>query len=389
MAKTRKGLTPAVRPRHVDYSLRRVLWIALSAKVAVIALIYLGHLFFRFNLANYQVNFIYPPGESPNLWTPLKTWDGQIYLYLADHGYGPHQFTNAFYPLFPFLIRVAGLLLDGNNLLGGLLISHLFVFLSMIYLYRWMRENFDERTTFYGCLFVLAFPTGFFLGFLYSESVFLTLAAGYFYYWSHKKTGWAIFCAFLLPLSRPTGVLVFLPALIAAWVGRQGKQFWISKWLPALGFLAGYAGYLGFMRMTTGNAFAAFDAEKTFIAHFALNNIFHPVDWFARIFFQLDPSFPFTTILLLNRIFFILFLWALWVCRKFLTKPLFVYCLVLGLVPALSGELVTYLRYLLVLFPLFPVLALKWKGKELFYLAPSLALQAYLAMQQALNYFVS
>jgi Gpi18-like mannosyltransferase len=372
-----------------DYSLKRVLKSALALKALLLGLIYLGYWLFPFNLPNYQANFIYPPGELPNLWTPLKTWDGQIYLYLADHGYGPHQFTNAFYPLFPFLVRVAGSILVGNDLLGGLLISHFFMFLTVVYLYRLTRDDFDERTAFYGCLFLLAFPMGFYLGLLYTESLFLLLTTAYFYYWKRKKYWPAAFCAFLLPLTRPTGILVLLPALVAWREKRQEDLDSRSRWPPLAGFLAGLGAYFLAMKLMTGNAISAFEAEKYYIALFDIKNLFHPMKWIASNFFKIDSSNSIESILLFNRIFFLFFLWILVISSRHLSKSYFVFSLVLGIVPALSGGLVTYMRYLLVLFPVFPVLALKWRNKEGFYLGGFFVLQAYFAVRQALNYFVS
>ncbi len=373
----------------MDYSLKSLLKLTLAIKASVIGLIYLGYFLFPFNLSDYQGNFVYPSGENPNPWTPLKTWDGQIYLHLADHGYGPHQFTNAFYPLFPFLIRVAGLWLGGNNLLGGLLISHLFTVLAMIFLYRITQEKYDEKTAFYGCLFMLAFPMGFYLGLLYTESLFLLLTIAYFYYWRQKRYRFSALCAFLMPLTRPTGILVFLPALVALGEEKIKTKPTVVKWFPLAAFLAGYAVYFLAMQFMTGNAFSAFESEKYFIAHFDIKNLFHPVDWFARNFINVNSANAIEPILLFNRGFFLLFLWVLVISRKYLSKSLLTYSLVLGMIPALSGGLVTYMRYLLVLFPLFPVLALKWKGKEGYYLAVSLALQAYFAIQYSLNQFVS
>lgn len=372
-----------------DYSLKNLIKLTLVLKISVIGLIYLGHFLFPFNLPNYLSNFVYPTGENPNLWTPLKTWDGQIYLFLADHGYAPHQFINAFYPLFPFLIRVAGSWLGGRNLLGGLLISHLFTVLAMVYLYWITREKYGERTAFYGCLFLLVFPMGFYLGLLYSESLFLLLAVAYFYYWGQKRYGLTALCAFLMPLTRPTGILVLLPALIALGEGGIKKRSISAKWFTLVSFLAGFLFYFLAMRMMTGDAFSAFESEKYFIAHFNIKNLFHPVDWFARNFININPANSIGPILLFNRAFFLLFLWALAISRKHLSKSFFAYSLVLGLIPALSGGLVTYMRYLLVLFPLFPSLALKWKGKEGYYLFVSLVLQAYFAVQYSLNQFVS
>jgi hypothetical protein len=192
-----------------------------------------------------------------------------------------------------------------------------------------------------------------------------------------------------MPLTRPTGILVAFPALLAALDPRQKARPAFSKWLPLAGFMAGSMVYFLFMKAMTGDAFAAFDSETHFVSHFDIRNLIHPLDWFLKSFIQIDPAIPFKAVLILNRIFFLLFLWALWVSRDYLTRPLLVYCLVLGIVPALAGGMVTYMRYLVVLFPIFPALALRWKGKEGCYLAGALALQAYFAVQQALNYFVT
>lgn len=391
MAAARKTLNPAARSSHSDFSLRRAVWVTVWVKAAVIALIYLGHFLFSFNLLNYQANFVYPPGESPNFWTPLKTWDGQIYLYLADHGYGPHRFTNAFYPLFPFLVRVAGLLFGGNNLLGGLLVSHLFTLLAEVYIYRWARESYDDRTAFYGCLFVLAFPMGFYLGLLYTESLFLLLAAVLFYQLGRGRYFKAFLLAFLLPLTRPTGVLVFLPLLVVALDSSAHPKATegFRKWLPVVGIGAGFLAYLGAMKLWTANPFAAFEAEKSFAGNAAVGHLFHPIDWFLDNFVRVDYSWNDPQTSLIDRLFFLLFLRGLWIVRKNLSLSLLAYCLALGLVPALAGNLGSYMRFLLVLFPLFAALARQWRGKEWYYLTPAFGLQVYFAIQHSRNYFVT
>ncbi len=366
-----------------------VLW-TLLIKAALLGWAYLAYFLFPFNTPNYWANFVYPAGEAPHFWTPLKTWDGQIYLYLSDHGYHPHQFTNAFYPLFPFLVRVAGLLLGGRPLLGGLLLSQACAVLAMVYLYRLCLEYFDKRTAFFTCLFLLAFPTGFYLGMLYTESLFLLLAIAYFFYWDQKRYGLSAFCAFWLPLTRPTGILVLFPALMA-WreEGKNQGRPTGRRWLPTAAIILGAGAYFLAMKAMTGDAFCAFEAEKSFIFHFDVQNLTHPLQWFARTFLSVDSTPPGLFLKLLNRFFFLLYLGVLVLWARALNRVFFVYCLALGLVPALSGNLGSYMRYLLVLFPLFMALALRFRGKEVPYLLTSFGLQAYFAMQQALDYFVT
>ncbi len=372
------------------YGLKRLLLWTLFIQGALLGLTYLGYFLFPLNAPNYWANFVYPPGEPPNGWTPLKTWDGQIYLYLADQGYHPHQFTNAFYPLFPFLVRAAGLLLGGRPLLGGLLLSHLFTLGTVVYLYRLVKIDHGGRTAFFSALFLLAFPTGFYLGLLYTEALFLFLATGHFYYARQNQYGLSAVFAFGLPLTRPTGFLVLLPALVTFWEGgKNGKAPGGRRWMPLAGLTLGAAAYFLAMKAMTGESLSAFEAEKGFISHFDIQNLFHPVHWFIQNFIQVDPALHATPVLLLNRVFFLLFLWTLGFSRRLLDKALFAYCLALGLVPAFAGGMVTYMRYLLADFPLFAALALRLKEREYLYLWASFALQGYFTVQQALNYFVS
>src|SRR5437870_147551 len=99
----------------MDYSLKKMMRITAMAKASILALIYLGYHFLPFNAQNYQLNSM-GPAPPADFWATLRTWDAQHYLFLADHGYAPDQMSNAFYPLFPFLISTTRFIFLNNSL---------------------------------------------------------------------------------------------------------------------------------------------------------------------------------------------------------------------------------------------------------------------------------
>ncbi|HVZ81514.1 MAG TPA: glycosyltransferase family 39 protein [bacterium] len=370
------------------YNLKNLLFLTAVLKVLVLLVIAAGAFLFPFNSANYYANFTYPFQAPPDLWTHYKTWDGQIYLYLSQEGYRPGHMANAFYPLFPFLIKIMGRLLGGNDLLAALLISHLLTFGAMAYLFLIFRETLDAREAFLACLFILTFPTAFFMGLIYTESLFLCLIGGL---WFHARRGdWkpALFFAFLLPLTRPTGILLIPPLMVLLWErGRAGGRRAASFSLG--GILLGFLTYLGLMRYWTGDPFASFAAQKYFVGNFSVGHFFQPWGVFLHGFFNLGEGNIGLECALLNRVLFLGLLTVLVAGWRSMGRAEWVYLAVMVLVPALSGNLIPYSRYALVLFPFFAFLARRWSGREGIFLAASTVLQVILALEYSLDYYIS
>ena len=80
--------------------------------------------------------------ESRNLLLAVwGRWDAVHYIDIAVGGY---QGTDmAFFPLFPFLIRVVGSL-AGSHLLAGLLISNASFFFGLLFLYKLLEHEYDR-----------------------------------------------------------------------------------------------------------------------------------------------------------------------------------------------------------------------------------------------------
>lgn len=376
---------PAVNPR-----LKSLIATTVAVKALVLVLICAGYYLIPFDFAAHDANFIYPFGETATLRSAFKTWDANHYLYLANYWYSPFNINNAFYPLFPFLVRLAGYLVP-DALVAGLAISTALTVLAVVYLYLLIRKTCSEEVAYRSCLVMLAFPTSFYCGLMYTESLFLLLSVMLLYYLGEERFAVAALCAFLLPLTRPTGILVIVPALaVLVLAPRLRERFTVKMLLVPAGFLAGYGAYLLVMKTATGDPFAGFDAQKVFQANNSLSKLFHPLDWFMDNFVHIQLTLNGFTTSIVNRAFFVCYAVIAAVSFKRLDPPLYLFLLVTGLIPAMTGSLTSYMRYLVVVFPLYVYLADRLKGKTIYwYLVPASILQALFLLAHASNRWVA
>jgi hypothetical protein len=406
---------------------RRIVAWTLAVKAAVLLLILLGYYLFQFQSQNFQANYHYPAEQPINLSTHYMTWDAQFYLSLAEQGYAPQQARNAFYPLFPFLIYLASFIFLGNSLLAGLVLSAIFTTAAMAYLFLLVREKYGEKTAAWTCLFILSFPMAFYSGLVYSESLFLMLSVMLFYYLRKGNNTAAAVCGFFLSLTRPTGILVVIPALVECF--RQGTTLRVATWagqtlrttppkytarppgkpgalaagksgsgksLPGwgrmavpFGFVLGLAAYLGLMRSFTGSAFGGFEAQKAFAASHSFGYLLHPWLWAKDNFLHGDFSLNGVQTGLMNEAVFLAAVGIAVFSFKKLDRTFWVYLLVIGILPALSGYLTAYARFASVVFPFFIFLALTLKKHPEYYLWLCLLLQALFVLMHSLNHYVA
>ena len=151
--------------------------------------------------------------------------------------------------------------------------------------------------------------------------------------------------------------------------------------------MLGYAAYFALMYAWTGNAFEGFDAQKSYPNSPSIANMFN-YHGFTNALLNVHTLDGIVDSAL-DRAFFLLFLALLWPIYR-LDKVWFFYVLPAGLVPALSSWFMSYRRYIMVLFPMFVVLALllrKAKSRWLFwyYVVLMAALQAW-AVKQFINF---
>ena len=140
----------------------------------------------------------------------------------------------------------------------------------------------------------------------------------------------------------------------------KGSSIWGLILAPALG----WACYFLLMWAWTGNAFEGFEAQR-FWGVQSISNIFN-VPKFVMGFFNPSDWHEFTGSLLDRSVFYLL-LFCLPVIWR-LDKGWFVWTIVLGVVPAMSGTFTSFTRFASVVFPIFIALAVVLQGPSRRYL---------------------
>jgi hypothetical protein len=321
-------------------------------------------------------------------------WDASWYLEIVRGGYQKGGYavgeysSIAFFPLYPQSVRLLYRLLptawqgEAAALGLGVLVAHLCALGALAMLYWHVRVRFGERVLAQrAVLFLLAFPTAFFLGCVYTESTFLLLAvATYHMAWRRRWAAAAVLGA-LLSATRPTGVLIAVPLLWlqladAEWkLGRLGKRVGWLLLVPA-GFFA-YAAYLWHL---TGDATAVLVAQRAWHRELA-----SPLALFG------PPPTPYGDLIHLDRALILAFTAAAaWLLsrRDWRADGLVVAVFLAAFV--FTGTPLSASRQVLVAFPVFVWLAGRpSEGVRHAYLGAALALQAALWIMWVLMRWVA
>ncbi|MDO8736627.1 MAG: glycosyltransferase family 39 protein [Thermoleophilia bacterium] len=288
-------------------------------------------------------------------------WDANWYMSIIVEGYqwvAGDQSNVAFFPLYPMAARGGGWLLGGNYLLGGLLLSSAFMLGGMVFLYRLVRDEYGDDLARRSVWLLAIFPTSVFFTTLYTESLFLMASVAAFYY--ARRSSWALagVWGMLAALTRVTGMLLLLPL---GWEYLSQKNFSLSRIRPAVLWLAlvpvGLFIYMGYLYNSFSEPLAFAKTQATGWGHeFKL-----PWGSFGHdISFLLDQS-------------------ELWVIYELAATALLVALIVAGvrklpgsytvymvmslLLPLTGGTTKSMSRYLLVVFPLFILMAMFTKRR--------------------------
>ncbi len=198
-------------------------------------------------------------------------WDANNYQRIAIGGYsyyteGGDYTTLAFFPLYPWLIRIVNLIFR-NEVLSGIILSGLLYSGACTYLYKLFSIDYNKATAVRALVYLSVFPHALFFGVMMNESMLLfTMAATFYYIRTHNWKFVGIFGA-LAALSRMVGILMAVPAAIE-WLEhyeilgklreKKIKEVWrlfYSKGLWIFLMLAGLGIYLFCNYKTTGDWF--------------------------------------------------------------------------------------------------------------------------------------
>ncbi len=289
--------------------------------------------------------------SNPFLWS-WANFDGEHYLSIAKMGYlGGEQ---AFFPLYPLLIRLLG-----NNVLSGILISNILFVIALFGLYKLVKLDFSEKISRTSILLVLLFPTSFYFGAVYTESLFLFLTVWSFYFFRKENYLLSTFLGIFASATRVVGIAL-LPAYYLFSFLKEKRIFIkgiVTSFIPL-----GIFSYMYYSFKTWGDFFKFFNVASGFGEQRSDHIILLP-QVFYRYFVKIIPNiswdyFPvvFTTLLEISVALY--FLYLIVVGLKKINVDYWIYLLLIYLIPTLSGSFSSLPRYVVVAFPAFILMAL-------------------------------
>ena len=244
-----------------------------------------------------------------------------------------------------------------SHTIVGLIISNVSFLLALYYLFKLIKIDYSKKVAFLTLIFLVSFPTSFYFGSLYNESLFLLLAVLTFL--NARKGNWflaSIFAA-VASATRVFGVLLFLSLIVEAiqQKAKSPKILWIL--LSPLGLLF----YMVYQYISVNDFLAFYNLQTIVGSQHQSGIILLPQVYFRyfKLFLSLNKFDPQALSILVEfftgALFFILSIIG------FLKKVRFSYLLFtfLGFIlPTIQGSFSSLPRYVMILFPSFLIMAL-------------------------------
>ncbi len=321
----------------------------------------------------------------------LANFDGVHYLKIAKNGYD--QYEQAFFPLYPVLIRLLSPIFFGNLLYSAIFLSNASLVLGAALFYKVLQKHFGGEQASWALLFFLFFPTAFYLSSVYTEALFFLLFFAGFYFLEKGRLKESFLFFYLLGLTRVVGVLA-APAIILYDKGRK-KSFYLAA-APILGLLT----YMIYLYKTTGDPLFFFTSQPAFGANRSTTFVLLPQVYFRylKIFFSVPPSFPlfvaFLEVLFFSVVFLALSLYLFGIIKKRVftgaESAFLLFSLAAILMPTLTGTFLSMPRFTLLSFSFLIFLAkIRRKGFKILLLLIFVFLRIVLNFLFAQGYFIS
>ena len=229
-------------------------WKALTLLAAFIGLNYLP-LFSNNFLAGRIENYL----KNPLFWG-WANFDGEHYLSIAIYGYKNLQ--QAFFPLYPFMIRLFSFSADLiTNIWVGIIISNCAFLGSLFLFWKIIKLDFSSKVAKLSIIALLVFPTSFYFGAVYTESLFLFLSLLVFYLYRTNRYFWSGLIGILMTLTRINGVFVLLMILVDVLTRKMFfKKGVFLVWISFLGILF----YLLYLKLNYSDPFIFYKMQDIF-----------------------------------------------------------------------------------------------------------------------------
>lgn len=335
-----------------------ILWRITITLIAIFAIQYIplsGINFFGGKYINYITN--------PLFWG-WANFDGEHYLSIAMYGYKDLQL--AFFPAYPLLMNLSTNFIGSNTasyLWSGMIFSNLFFLASLFLLWKIIKLDYSEKTAKGAILLLLFFPTSFYFGAVYTESLFLCSSLLTYYLYRKDRYLLSGLVGILMTLTRLYGIFVILMIFVDILNKKISVAKIIRNKIYLIGIsVSGIMSYMIFCWKTKGDLLAFYSLQTNVGEHRSLSLIMLP-QVFYRYCVKIIPNlswdyFPvvFTTFFesSVALLFLVLIIYSYTLLRDNRIRwDYWVYIILGYLTPTLTGSFSSLPRYVVVLFPAF------------------------------------
>ena len=288
---------------------------------------------------------------------PWANTDGVNYIRIAQWGYG--SLNEAFFPVYPLLLRYVHSVIPLPLETIGVSISTVFFTIGLIVLYTIMTKTSVQRAR-WCMVFLLAFPTAFFFTGVYTESLFFLLLVLILYFSLKKKWVLAGLCVGIASGTRIVGICTAFIVLYEIW--KTKSRLRLSDLIGILAMPIGILSYMGFLFKTYGDPLRFIHIQALYeINRTGGNFVLLPqVIWrYLKILLSTFGTINIFTygvavcelLLTLGAFFLLYYGW-----KKKIDMGYLFYSFVVLMVPTLTGTLMSMPRYILTVVPLFIIL---------------------------------
>lgn len=331
--------------------LKYIIILFLGWKVAILFITYFG--FSIIPSIDNENNIYIAPNSKDDYWQKWANWDGGHFISIAENGYLPIQ--TVFFPGYPMLINTF-MYLGFSPLWGGLIISNICVIIALFFLFKLISLDFGEKIAKKSIFTLLIFPTSFYLGAVYSESLFLASSLAAFYY--ARKNNWllASVLAAISVATRLIGIAVVLGILAEFFLAKKSKLF--SKEFFFLVFsLIPLPLYMYYQQVKFGNSLSFLTNESLWDrqASFPWQAVQNSLNYLSiGNFLQFGNGAR----VLVDLLSFVILAGTFVLFFKKMRKSYRVFYFLALMIPLYSGTLTSFPRYALVIFPFYFTVAL-------------------------------
>jgi hypothetical protein len=198
---------------------------------------------------------------SAPFWHTWYRWDTLHYVNIAIKGYSyPEQ---AFFPLYPLLIRISSAKTYVDTYLAGMFITNLFWLIASYLVYLLVKRTFNVIVARMTIIAYTAYPTAFFFFVPYPHAIFIALYVGMLLCFQDRRWWLAGLLGMFASACRQTGILLVIPFLWE-YVHIYGTHWrsWNKNIIAILLIPCGVLFYTIWLWYTSGNPIAFMQVES-------------------------------------------------------------------------------------------------------------------------------